>query len=248
MMKIVETIWKSRAVLQYRMKQWVGSRPRLYHALFQRRSGYQGLLVSESTDICIDGFPRSANSFAVGAFSSANPDVDIAHHTHVPAQILRACEYEIPTVVLARHPIDAIVSGRGLELQIAAINDRKAPLRISFSERLKAWVAFYECVLPYRERVIIAPFDTVIHDFGCVIDAVNRRYGVDFAPFHHTESNVDSIRSNRGYHALPSDKRETLKQLARQRCTEELSHHHALVEQANGLFEALVEDTSVRIS
>jgi hypothetical protein len=57
--------------LRYRAKQFIGRHPWLYQAVFQNRAGYEDLLVNDETDICIEGFPRSANSFAVGAFEQA---------------------------------------------------------------------------------------------------------------------------------------------------------------------------------
>ena len=55
------------------------------------------------TDICIDGYPRSANSFTVRMFRKANPEAVIAHHTHSVANIKKAIECGIPVVVLIRN-------------------------------------------------------------------------------------------------------------------------------------------------
>jgi len=237
----VNALSEARAVLRYNAKQWLGQHPSFYFPVFRHRSGYERLLVYENTDLCIDGFPRSANSFAVGAFEHAQEsDVSIAHHTHVPAQLLRATDLGIPTVALIRNPVDVVISGRGLELQIATVEDRpEPPMYVSFARRLRAWIDFYRRIEPYTDRLVVAPFETVIRDMGVVVDAVNRKFGTSFAPFKHSEANLSAIRSGRGYHALPSQKRDDLKQQAHRRFHRELSPNHPHVQEARGLFGQL---------
>jgi len=76
-------------ILRHRAKYWLGRRPRLYHWTYRLRDGYADRLVTDATDLCVEGFPRSANSFAVGAFEHAQPEpLSIAHHNHVPAPVL----------------------------------------------------------------------------------------------------------------------------------------------------------------
>ncbi len=68
-------------------------------------------LVNRDTELVIEGFPRSGNSFAVIAMMLAqkNP-LRIAHHFHVPAQIIYACRHKIPVLVILRKASDAIIS------------------------------------------------------------------------------------------------------------------------------------------
>jgi len=63
-----------------------------------------------SASLCIDGFPRSANSFAVNLIKNAYSSLNIIHHAHAPAVIKKALKDNIPTFVLVRKPIDAIAS------------------------------------------------------------------------------------------------------------------------------------------
>src|SRR6266566_5260966 len=69
-------------------------------------------------DIVIEGFPRSANSFAVHAFRVAQDrPVRIAHHLHAPAQVIAAVRARVAAITLIREPEDAV-----LELVIAKVN------------------------------------------------------------------------------------------------------------------------------
>lgn len=242
--------------LRRRAKTFVGARPRLFFPLFRPRSAFDDLLVTESTDICVEGFPRSANSFSVQAFRYAQPQsVRIAHHTHVPANAMQACEWDIPTVVLIRAPDDAIVSRIALdkEVQIAEHNSEIPRQRVSFSTWLHAWRSFYRSLLPYRdqERLLVAPFSAVIQDMGRVIERVNVHFGTDFIPFDHTEENVAAVRSGQGYHAGPNNRRRRLKDETRVDLDAALRANASLrtkMEKAKRLFTSYKEHAAVEAS
>ena len=84
------------------------------------------------TRICIEGYPRSANTFAGRLFHLANP-VPIAHHTHLINNVKLALGYGIPVLILIRDPADAIAS---------ACIYRKQGVDSEVSWRL----SFYQCV------------------------------------------------------------------------------------------------------
>ena len=112
--------------LRFRLKTFLGTRPRLYFPFFRVKNGHSDLLVDETTDLCVEGFPRSANSFTVSAIQSAQPQsLSVAHHTHVPANAIRATRLRIPTLILIRNPGDAIISWTALRYQSknVSVND-----------------------------------------------------------------------------------------------------------------------------
>jgi hypothetical protein len=231
--------------LRYRAKQFIGRHPWLYRAVFQNRAGYEDLLVNDETDICIEGFPRSANSFAVGAFRHAQDEpVGIAHHNHVPASVITAVQNGLPTVVLIRDPVEAVISNRGLQLQIGTVEDKPMPMHVTFEMHLQGWLSFYRTVERVKDRVVIAPFEDVIDDFGLIIDRVNSRFGTEFDQFEHTTANVEAVRSSRGYHALPSEQRSALKQQARERFMSDVGPEHGLVTATRSLYDRFIEHTA----
>jgi hypothetical protein len=223
--------------LRYRAKQFIGRHPWLYRAVFQNRSGFENLLVNSDTDICIEGFPRSANSFAVAALRHAQDEpIGIAHHNHVPAPVLTAAQNGLPTLVLIRDPVEAVISNRGLQLQIGAVEDKPMPMHVTFEMHLQGWLSFYRTVERVKDRVVIAPFEDVIDDFGLIIERVNERFGTSFASFNHTPSNVETVRNNRGYHALPSTQRDRLKETARYAFHRNVGEDHPIARTARRLF------------
>jgi hypothetical protein len=105
---------------------------------------------------------------------------------------------------------------------------------------LQGWLSFYRTVERVKDRVVIAPFEDVIDDFGLIIDRVNSRFGTEFDQFEHTTANVEAVRSSRGYHALPSEQRSALKQQARERFMADVGTEHDLVTATRSLYDRFV--------
>lgn len=131
--------------------------------------------------IVIDGFPRSANTFSSRAFQFANPDVAASHHMHAPANILLAVRYGLPTVVIVRSPVDAVMS--------EVIRQPRKRLRRGLLE----WNSFYATVLPVLDQVVVAEFATVTSDYSAVIDAVNARFGTNFVPYRNSPESDEAV-------------------------------------------------------
>ena len=173
------------------------------------------LLVSKNTDIVIEGFPRSGNSFAFTAFKQAqNKELKIAHHFHLPFQIIYACKNNIPCIVVIRDPLDVITS-------YLIFNPYLKPATV-----LRYYILFYKTILYCKDEFITANFNDIVNDFGSVIKRFNEKYNTDYHIFTHTPEAVQNcfdeirrneikIRGNRGSieYTLPapSDKRDKLK-------------------------------------
>lgn len=213
--------WPSGGLLRrvaYSGRIYVSASQALYLPIARHRyRDVPNRVVDKTTELVIDGFQRSANTFAAMAFEVAQPRaVKTAHHLHAVAQFRAGVELGVPCLLLIRDPIDAIVSH--------LIREPHATPRQAFS----SWAHFYERLLPLREAVVVADFREITSDFGATIERVNRRYGTGFAPFEHTPQNVDRVvrlideRTRARYGAVrhdlvprPSDARERLKADAR---------------------------------
>ena len=138
--------------------------------------------ISESTEMVIEGFQRSANTFATIAFITTQKDhISVAHHVHAPAQISRAVRLHIPAIVLIREPSDAVLS---LLIRQPCLSPRQAIAR---------YINFYKPLVPFRSAFITATFDEVVSDFGEVVRHVNHHYGTCFQVFEHSADNVEKI-------------------------------------------------------
>lgn len=148
----------------------IGRSPSLFNAVFGTFND-RGRLTRRDTDLVLEGFPRSGNSFSVFAFMNCGAaDLDIAHHVHSPSQIVTAARYGIPAILLLRRPEDAAAAG------IAKIATH------TLSDLLRAYTIYYRTLCPLREHFVIAPFETLTSDAGRVVEAVNSRFGTGFDP------------------------------------------------------------------
>lgn len=152
--------------------------PLLYLRWARWKRGHR--TVGKDTDIVIEGYPRSGTSFAVAAFTVAQPrPVKVAHHHHAPAQIIVAARWSIPALVVMRDPDDAVLSRL-----IRAPHIRAAQ---SFAD----YCRFHNRLRPYRDHFVLATFPSVTTDFGSVVRKINQRFGTAFAEFEHTDQNVE---------------------------------------------------------
>lgn len=133
------------------------------------------------TEIVIEGFPRTANTFSHIAFKMTQDRlVKIGHHTHAVAQVLAATRRRIPTIVLIRDPEEAVIS--------FLIGDFDP--QISMEHALFEYIAFYKPLLSCRDRFVLAPFSEITSDYGATIRRVNQKFNTSFQEFVHTEENV----------------------------------------------------------
>jgi hypothetical protein len=167
----------------FRFEKWLqthaGKHPAAFYGLYRLARKEQARVVTPETQLVIEGFPRSANSFARVAFNrTQRGKVRIATGLHVPAQVIRAARWRIPTLVLIRSPKDAVLS--------FAIRDP-----ISVEQALRYYLSFYETVEGYGDAYVLGTFEEVTGDFGRVIRRLNDRFGTSFSPFYHNERNVE---------------------------------------------------------
>ena len=167
-----------RIEISFPLRSFFGKYPLLFYFLYGLLPKNRMLSVNRNTQLVIEGFPRSANTFAVVALQNAQSvKLQLAHHMHVPAQVIRGVHWNIPTIVLIRNPKDAIVS--------LVINDP----RISITQALKCYISFYEKIYPYRPNYIVAPFKEVINNYSSIIQKTNNKFKTNFISPISTDSN-----------------------------------------------------------
>lgn len=191
--------------------------------------------VSPEKDICIEGFPRSANSFFSKAFRMYNPTATAAHHMHAPLQVIKAIEYDIPCVVLIRKPIDAIAS--------VLVVDRTLSTRFA----IQSYINFYERVWPVCADVIISDFKDTTQRPHHVIERVNQRYGTSFhmepitpdvrdTIFNQLQETQKTLKQPEHLVAIPTAAKARIKQDVVRELNE-----HPLLSTANLLYQRFLE-------
>jgi hypothetical protein len=142
-----------------------------------------GVPVGRRTDLVIEGFPRSGNTFTVAAVSSAQPGpLRIAHHVHAPGNVFAAVHSGLPTIVLIAPPRAAV----------GEFATGKPDLTVG--QVLRGWIRFYAPLVPVLDRLVVATADQVAADLTDVIRRVNARFGTALHDVAGTDEAVRRVR------------------------------------------------------
>lgn len=158
--------------LRWRLYFWGLANPAIAPLYIRARRVLRASRITRGTILVIDGFPRSANSYARVAFEAANPHLarGVSSHLHSTWAIRRAVRRGLPVMLLVRNPLDATAS----LVQLAP------GLRIETALRL--YVNFYRQLLPICKHVELVRFSDATVDFPSVVVRCNERFGTRFNP------------------------------------------------------------------
>lgn len=204
--------------IKHFLQRW----PRLYRQiqLFRyRNTKNYNQIVSPDSDILIEGYPRSANSFATRAFRVANGEgYKIATHLHVYTHVLLGIRYKVPTLVLIRHPYDCVISYATMMSNMKGRENYKKNYSVKWL--LDDYVLFYKRLKPYEGKFKMTSFTQISTDYGKVMESLNSMYGCNFIPFNHTKENVQTVFSLADSYLSPSAERDALKEMFTQNMNE----------------------------
>jgi hypothetical protein len=236
----------SRAILgddaRFRLHGWLTLR-RLTTLPYGRiRPKIGRSMVRADTDIVIEGFPRSANTYAVAAFRCANGTGPVvASHLHAASSVEGGVRRRIPVIVVIRDPLDACVS----------LIQRQS---LRPSSALEAYIRFHTGIRPYLEDIVVSEFSVTTEAFGSTIETTNRRFGTAFVPYERTEANeawcrsfvIEADRKDQGEVrestvAVP----QTVRQSSRQPVVDAVNQEVSLLAESRRLYDD-VRSTAVR--
>jgi hypothetical protein len=168
-------------MVAWELKTIVAEHPSLAIPLARWRG--HGEVVTADTEIVIEAFARSAQSYVVAAFRLAQEPhaVRIAHHTHSPSTLIEGVRHAIPTLVIVREPEDAILS---YVIRTPANSIRGA---------VRGYIRFHRPLPAFRDGLVVATFDQVTGDLASVIRRVNDRFGTTFGLFDASEEHLARV-------------------------------------------------------
>lgn len=110
-------------------------------------------LATEVTDLVVEGFPGSGNSFVSNCLRThLDPSLNVESHFHYTAQLKRAVTFGVPAVVLVRSPAEAWSSLKS-----------KEPLLADWVIGLR-WILYYRYVLRNLSELHVFTFVEVVED------------------------------------------------------------------------------------
>jgi hypothetical protein len=166
------------------LKLALRSNPLLFRTLYKlkERKDFRARVVRPGDAAVIEGFPRSANTFASYAFiDSQGEDARFGNHFHSPAQFQLAREYGVPAILVIREPRDACLS-----FMVFTGSDAK--------DALRSYIAFHAPLPALRGSYLAASFDDVTSDFGAVLRRANEMFQAAFKPFLHNQENQRRVQ------------------------------------------------------
>lgn len=143
-----------------------------------------------SIGLCVEGYPRSGNSFLVAAINRWNPELELAHHTHLASTAKLAVRNGVPTVIVIRDPQEAAASA-------CVWDDCLWP-----DTALKAYIAFYAKLSSLREHFITATFEKCIRNPDKIIAQCNEKFGTAFESFVSTARELNEVKKRLAEHDL----------------------------------------------
>lgn len=143
--------------------------PRNEKPQFERR------VLRRGDALMLDGYPRSANTFATQAFRMAqHENLMIGNHFHSPMQVHLAKRYHLPAGVFYRDPMDAALS-----LMVFYEGKRSAEWTLT------SYINFYSRVLLLDEGWVPISMSEAIGPMGVWVNRINQTFGTEFkaAPY-----------------------------------------------------------------
>lgn len=160
---------------RFRVGRLLLHRTLVARAYLRVRPAFERYRYVAGCDLVIDGFPRSANTYAWYAVRGAlGSDAVVRGHTHSPETLLAAVRHDTPALLVVREPDAAVASYVQLQpgVDLAAAFD--------------AYVHFHRPLLTRLDQIVVADFRDVVSDLRDVMQRVNERYGTDFPLYEAT--------------------------------------------------------------
>jgi FkbM family methyltransferase len=138
--------------------------------------------ITEHTDLVVEGFPRSGNTFTVFALQDAsNHQLRITKHVHQPSQIKLGLYRGVPTVLVVREPVAVLSS-----YLVYAPQGRPAGV-------IKEYISYHRELVPYAEQLLVCDFEEITSDMSAVIARINYRYSMNIPSFDQSAANVERL-------------------------------------------------------
>jgi hypothetical protein len=166
---------------------FIETSPTLYKLFFSNilPAFKNGLVAHKNTDIVIEGFPRSGNTFAAAYFAlmqqKAGLNVKIAHHIHTIGQLKVTRKYNIPNIILLRNPEQSIKS---LIIRHPEYN---------FHDACYIWKSYHKYLINNIRYFNIIEFEEFIKNPHDILSEVIRRESYKFNVCKISYSEIESI-------------------------------------------------------
>lgn len=174
---------------------------------------YRIYAFNKKTDLVLEGYPRSGNTWLRNAILYKKKDISISSHMHYPSSIRLAIKRNIPCIILLRNPLDSISS--------LMIRDKTYDIKTA----IDYYIFFYENFTYYKNsNVILLDFDLVVNNINLCFKILNDKFNLNLCLFSEKndlsqfksflekrEKDKYSLEEQNLVIGLPSSSREKMK-------------------------------------
>ena len=148
--------------------------------------------ITDYTDLVVEGFPRSGNTFTVSALQqAADHRIQISSHVHHPSQVKLAQIRGVPTVLIIRDPLDTLAS-------YLTYGRHGHPATV-----IKEYCSYHRELLPYLDQLLLCEFTDNISDLSVTIARINERFSLEIPLFDQSPKNKAHVFNEISrFHAL----------------------------------------------
>lgn len=148
---------------RFRLYMWAMATPLVAQLYQSLRGELRDRRVVGSTEMLIEGFPRSANSYVAFSMQLANPGRRISSHLHSSYSLRQARRRKIPCVFVVREPDAAVAS---LMQMLPQLTTRSA---------YQAYIAYHRRSLRNLNDAYVVAFDDAVNALPSVMAGVLSR-------------------------------------------------------------------------
>ena len=148
--------------------------------LFSRQPKYRNLRFRAGfTEVVIEGFPRSGNSWLFNVVQFLYPDLHIAHHMHSIVPIQMALRNRLPAYCLIRNPLDSIASFAAFISENGPRRKDSEHFERNIGQSIQQYLAFHSKLLGVfqsdrRNGIRLVQFDRIFSDRGVSAEEVDK--------------------------------------------------------------------------
>lgn len=202
--------------IPYWLRLAIERHPSLYMRLLRIKNNgraFEKVMLSDATELIVEGFPRCANSFAAQSIRllcrAHGRELRFATHAHSPAHVIAGLRMGKPALVLIREPTGAITSLQALALQSGS--------RVEGTNGLiRRYIQFYEMLMTYRDSMVISEFTRTTSQYPSVIHELNQRFDLGLPEVDTQEELEELVIPVSQEHLAPSGGRELIKKRVRE--------------------------------
>jgi hypothetical protein len=208
--------------MKTQLKKIVSSNILLYYLWFilvRKRKGLDIDFFRRDTDVFIDGYARSGNTFIIHLVRSLLPELNSVHHLHAVAPIKIALLLNLPAFILIRDPMNCISSKYLKHFAMRGIEVNTPIDEHLLNQFISDYLTYYRFVKKNQDRLIILNFDQLIESPKIIVGKIKDRLEIEkkisaedlSQAIHSYRGATDTMGSSR-----PNQKKEKYKSLAKE--------------------------------